>query len=805
MDVSLPSPTPATLHKQQQEAPTSRTASESAHSDGEGVSRNISGATVIFGDGAVVRSISFRSDFSAIQLSHVPLGIDSNQVVDFVASFGFEKASSACVRMRWMPDGSEQLAEVKVEDPSFAESFLRRAGHAPRMGGKVLAATRMQHAGAEVGSKRLQLSTVSCSWYKPSKVAWLHFDTESEALSSIRTLGRQTVHGRKLQVAYQKPPEHVYRSGNKVIHSVQLGNLHVDTTTEGLRQPLSGTKLKNIKWGPASYNTPNHTVERAMRLRLEEFGPLSDWEVINDDSFSNVLKRATARFVNAEDARTAASQLDGSKVAELGNGRIHVSAITSVKLSVQVSILRAVQADMDELKAQVWGTHHVRIKAYDVTPAAHKPHMTTLRIYGDNREAVAKAKGSVERMLAGTVATDGEGHCIKDAFFFKPEGATFLQEVMEEHSVFIQRDTKKSLLRIYGPPASTTAAAAALRNRTPDDDSPTTARTITLTPHSLGSALRGGRFKRLVETFGKHAVKIDIASTPKTVTFHGSAPDFEKARAILTDQEDHHRPEKDPLAAPSPSTSTTTTNDLCAICWTPPTDPIRRPSPPCTTHAYCRDCLTSQCAAGDIPIRCLGSNSNTSSDDDPPDGDAGSVENNNMTCNAPISLHDLSRALPAAAFDALLRRSFDAHVRARPDAFRFCPTPDCDRVYRCVSRGDDNDNEHENENDNDGRAAAVLLCDECFADVCTACGGVGHGGVSCAEARYLGSEGARAFDEWRRANDARPCPRCGIVIEKAYGCNHMRCSGGCGVHICWFCMEVFGSGEETYRHMGRAH
>ena len=34
--------------------------------------------------------------------------------------------------------------------------------------------------------------------------------------------------------------------------------------------------------------------------------------------------------------------------------------------------------------------------------------------------------------------------------------------------------------------------------------------------------------------------------------------------------------------------------------------------------------------------------------------------------------------------------------------------------------------------------------------------------------------------------EGRACPKCGIIWEKIYGCNHMSC-GKCGTHFCWGC------------------
>lgn len=746
-------PTPPAPFHRPQETPTTQATPETAFTHSGELSKALSGATVIFGDGAAVQSVSLRSDFSAVQLSHVYLGVDAGRIAEFVASLGFANVRTDCIQLKPIPDGSEQVAEIRVEDPSFAENFLRQAGHKLRMDGRTLAATRIQHADGDSGAKRLQLSTVSCAWFKPSKVGWLHFADEGAALAAVKLLGKRTIRGRKLQLTYRAPRNHVLRGLSNEVYSVQIGNLHVDTTSPDLLHALSRNKPKDIKWGPASYDTADYEVERIMRCQLEDFGPLSDWEVINDHT--SVKGKATARFVNAEDARKAAYQLNGRKLPELGNSKVHVTAIVSVKLSVQASILRAVQADVDELKAQLWEDHHVHIKIYDAP--THSLHMT-LRIYGDDRQAVAKAKGSVEKILAGTVATGGEDP-IQDVYFFQPAGGQFVQDVMEEHSVLVYRDMKKTLLRIYGPPNAVQNAEAALRKRKSELSS--MAHTIPLTPHSLRSALHGG-FKRLVETFGKDAVKIDITGTPKTVTFRGSTEEFERVCAILSGTGDDEGEVQRRMAALSP----TDDDDLCAVCWTTPEDPVRRHC----GHTYCRECLAGQCSsAGEgtgIPIRCLGGGSEA--------------------CNKVMTLRELSDALPAAAFEALLQKAFSSYIRARLDVFQFCPTPDCDRVYRCST---------------DGR---TVLCDECLVDVCTTCHVAAHDGLSCAEAKDLAGDGEAAFKKWREENDVRACPKCNTNIEKTYGCNHMTCRG-CGIHICWFCMAVFQSSGGTYDHMRETH
>ena len=41
--------------------------------------------------------------------------------------------------------------------------------------------------------------------------------------------------------------------------------------------------------------------------------------------------------------------------------------------------------------------------------------------------------------------------------------------------------------------------------------------------------------------------------------------------------------------------------------------------------------------------------------------------------------------------------------------------------------------------------------------------------------------------------------RCGAVIEKTSGCDHMTCAV-CKKHFCWKCHQFFTSGDATYYH-----
>lgn len=76
--------------------------------------------------------------------------------------------------------------------------------------------------------------------------------------------------------------------------------------------------------------------------------------------------------------------------------------------------------------------------------------------------------------------------------------------------------------------------------------------------------------------------------------------------------------------------------------------------------------------------------------------------------------------------------------------------------------------------------------------------------MTCADHKYVSSGGDLALNEAKQRLGIKDCPKCKTAMEKTEGCDHMTC-GGCGTHICWNCLETFGTGPECYKHMNKVH
>ncbi|KAJ0159538.1 ATP-dependent RNA helicase DEAH12, chloroplastic [Colletotrichum tanaceti] len=204
---------------------------------------------------------------------------------------------------------------------------------------------------------------------------------------------------------------------------------------------------------------------------------------------------------------------------------------------------------------------------------------------------------------------------------------------------------------------------------------------------------------------------------------------------------------------------------MCPICMDEPTTPIRSHC----GHVYCRECYVSlaESAVGagtNGTVNCV--------------GDEGA-------CEEAFPLAELRAALPRKSFKALLASSVKSYVRSHPLELRFCPTPDCQQLYRPTPAG--------------ANVNAVARCPDCLVVLCTACHAPHDEGVSCGEGQ--GEDDNAAI---REALGIKPCPQCRTPIERSGGCNHMQC-GACRTHICWVCMEHYRTSDECYHHMTDIH
>lgn len=282
---------------------------------------------------------------------------------------------------------------------------------------------------------------------------------------------------------------------------------------------------------------------------------------------------------------------------------------------------------------------------------------------------------------------------------------------------------------------------------------------VILNPAMLGIAMSGGMLR--VNQRVDSSAKLEVSHHPMMVLTDTTVDKFMEAVESLL----------------GPAYEKKKHDEECTLCSEEPDQPLRMSC----GHIYCKECFEHQCNSAFSAtstwtlIDCIG---------------------NDHECEHIFTLTELRSMLSSDTFERLLRSAFDAYIGANCKDLRYCPTPDCTQVYRPTTTGD------------------VVTCSRCLAPICTTCHtpshAIVHAGLSCKEVQDLGAGGQIALHKWKTEFGAKDCPKCGTLITKVDGCDHIQCLG-CRVHICWACMQIFedtdevDAGHDIYHHMEEAH
>ena len=536
-----------------------------------------------------------------------------------------------------------------------------------------------------ISTERYQLGTVSCSWYKPSKGAWLHYNNRTDAQMAIKKFGgTHKVNGRVLQAKMGPAPHHRIQ---EPIWSVVLGNLNVNTSEEDLRSTLRGVAPDKIKFGKYSHSMSETEACSLVEGRLRECGPLESFEMSHSLNASRM--KALARFTNAADAQAAASQLSGKNLTiagEYGSIKLFVNLTASVKFLVLSALYEVIRQDIKKVQSV---SDSVRINAY---PPDREGKPVVIRIIGQDLQAVSKAKAVFEKLIKGDVIVNDDGSTSWDDYFVSAAGLAYVKALSQPGQTFVYRDARKRQLIVHGSSQAFEGTRQAILMKLKELSD--MIQVLSLTPDLLSRALKGA-FRHMFETLGRDVVKLDITTTPPSIVVRGNAALFSRAYSLLLL----------PLHKYSLLDQKSSSDDECPVCMMKPEDPV---SLRCG-HSYCKDCFESQCSVTDnpkIPLYCFGEYAK---------------------CGRTILLQDLKDKLPPATFESLLNASFDTYLQRHPSKYQYCPSPDCPMVYAVTKDG------------------TTSSCSACLTTICTTCQTVSHDGITCKDSQYLVSDDYKAL------------------------------------------------------------
>ena len=711
--------------------------------------RELCGAVARFERGAQVSKISLPTDFSAARISGLPADSSPESVATLLSRIGIE-LTPACVRIPRQSGAPYISADIRVEDPAFAKSLCTKLSVTSNLGAKFseLEAVKLP-AGIPSGSNagRVECKKVQCSWYKPSRTAWLNFGNGGIAntvfdkfSSNVYTILNQTVH-------CNSPTRGAGWRGNPHAWTLMLPGLPASTVEKDIRSAISSPhdSPRHIQLGEPNYDIDGELASATVMSLLHQAGPIEWCQATTE--LEGKRAKATARFYEESDAREAVRLLHDKPLPFCKNMKLTTQLVSTAKFRVATNIFRAIQSRIHSA-SQTWKKQHLNYKVFPSIGLGQQ--YTVLKIEGQVAKDVATAKETMDKILDGVlVMSHGE---VLWAPSLNNNGSAFqkLKQIQQGHGVIVVRNRRKAELRLYGSAEKCPAVESVIADMISAESS--TDHIIYLKPEEFQWACIGG-FKMIATAIGENNATFDIVSTPKKILIGGSEKEYETALRIVRKRDLTLQAE------------TVAGKEECTVCWTQAESPVFTRC----NHVYCIECFENLCtAAGSgekaFSISCY--------------GDKGK-------CQVVFDLEELQESLSSRTFEDVLEASFASHIQRHPQTFRYCPKPDCGMIYRTTT------------------TMSFNTCTKCLTGTCTSCHNP-HEGKTCAEYKDEASGGYEALEKLKKKLGFKDCPRCKTTMEKTEGCNHMKCRG-CGAHLCWVCLEAFSESKPCYEHMNAKH
>jgi hypothetical protein len=709
--------------------------------DEDDLTRELAGASTLFGGHGQVLRISLPTDFSIASLTGFAAGTTSEQLAKMLEPFVF-KISTDCIRVSGGTPSQNARAIIKVEHPSFAQKLVCSLHTRPTL----LSATVLPN-----DNRKTQCREVHVSWYKSSRLAWLNFGSGDVAwrVSHKFKERKYTVLGQPVKASEPKHSDSDAKWSirtNHVAWTVVLNDVPGHAQADDIGRAITAPHdiPRHIELGRPSYVTPESNVTAHVRNKLVDCGTLENFYL--SPVSTGKRWKATAWFHDEASARNACL-LNGKALPILNGGKLTVSMIETAKVKIFTSIFSALRMTF-EREARAWRQKHLSVHVYpgDI--------FTALKVEGEDVKAMKLARKRLNELLEGILLSHDGIQIWSPALAGHGRATQAMKMLEKELKVVIKRDSAKRQLRYYGPPDrlehATSQIVALLK------EIPHASHEISMTPEQFSWVLRGG-FQILRSAFEEEETLIFNVVTRKLI-INGTREQYEMARAVIDGK----------LRAPASEDAIPAARGDCPICFCEVENAVQTSC----QHSYCLECFEANCltaastSKGDFQVRCQGQEG---------------------TCPIVFSAEEIKKHVSSGAFEDMLRASFEEYLKRHQTAFHFCPTPDCDTIYRSTTSS--NPDPH--------------TCPGCLEPLCTTCHVV-HGTYTCAEYKDIASGGIEALARLKKELNIKDCPRCSTPMEKTEGCNHMTCAG-CKAHICWVCMEVFKDSRPCYEHMNRAH
>lgn len=606
-------------------------------------------------------------------------------------------------------------------------------------------------------------TSVRISWEAPSKTAYVGFTSKQASLEALEK-ARYTPLGKHLLKA-------TVHTGLPAVSrfNIRLDGVPADTDTATLKDFIGSD---SVMWGQVNYTSNPRALNGIQRMVKDSGADVLDFEIMPSPYKAGMVV-GWAHTATSQDAKKLCEFMHARKPAFTGHTRIFARHVQSLEYSLPVDVYEGSKKDIDALAASAWRMGHL-----NVTPRVY-PTYVSVRLGAEDTQGLSKLKAELDVILSGEVVRE-KGKVVWDRFFGYIGGQEFVGDLQRQHPlVTVRVDKYRKLIRLFGTSTERLAVrmkimekVEALRGQK--------VHTITLDSRTIGYLTNEG-MAGLSHELGEDSIRLDLWN--RVLTVRGDDHARNAARDAIIRLRRSFR--VDPVPIPI----------QCPVCFDTAASPVTL----CCGHSWCKTCLIRYMMASvdqnHFPLTCLG---------------------DDAKCKEKIPLSLAKFHLSPPEFEAIIEASFSSFIHRRPDEFSHCPTPDCQQIYRPISRveltppplkpsaltktSSTSSSSSKLSPPSSVSVGAALQCPSCLVRICASCQTEAHDGLVCVRP----DEGDSLFEEWMRNNDVKPCPGCKMPIEKTMGCHHVTCTV-CSIHLCWVCLVPFHNGSGVYSHMLAMH
>ncbi|PSR76182.1 hypothetical protein PHLCEN_2v8605 [Hermanssonia centrifuga] len=686
---------------------------------------------VTFGPGFEIRDLQTGFESRKVFIRNIPANIDLSTVKEILVPFGdirdiqfLEQGGKVCTKTVRATFGKYTQAAEAVSALNGAHIFEAN-----------ISVQLASYKSTSLGKGTVHDGDVYLEFPAPCRTGFAGYPTTALAQQAI-----SRAHGTELRGSWISAA--IYNGIPRLSAvNVKFYGLPPDAQAKDIR--LFGEN-EGFMFKDANYTSLQSALHKLQHV-LERSGELISLNIIAPPYIRQTV-RAWAHFTSPIAAARACRELNTCRQYFVGNNRVYAHHVWSVSYTLPAEVFDAISEDIHRLRSCVCASdNRCNLIISDRRRYIPSTPTVSVKVLADHLPMLTRLKTSFESILRGERVVQ-DGSTVWDPFFDRPAGIAFLNGLQKSHGLLVNRDPRRRTLALFGPPRRRANARKVILEKVAQLHAQRFHK-FPLDGRLIGLFVSADLMK-LQEELGRENVVLDFAG--RTLKVRGNDDARQVVEIILRRAKQRYMPEKK------------RPQHECPICFCEASLPVTLDC----GHSWCKVCLTNYLLASVdtkvFPLTCLG---------------------NEARCSHPVPLSITRDILDPRDFTSVSRASFLAYIQSKPSEFHYCPTPDCEQVYRSAPPD------------------TVLQCPSCLVRICGNCHVEFHEGSRCPTRE---SDDERLFEQWTQSHDVKNCPGCKVPIERAEGCNHVTCIR-CKTHICWVCLSTFTKGEDVYDHMRNVH